>query len=79
MLIDPPPDTSGRSTFRPMIQNKYSRLPRTGNGYIPCRGYQPCQVFSMIKARPGTIHAVDTSRPGTFLAVAMDTNTARYR
>jgi hypothetical protein len=46
MLIDPPPDTSGRPTFRPMVQNKFSRLRSTGNGYIPCRGYAPCQVLS---------------------------------
>jgi hypothetical protein len=52
MLIDPPADTSGRSTFRPMVQNKFSRQSRTGNGYIPCKGYQPCQVLAIQGLKP---------------------------
>jgi hypothetical protein len=77
MLIDPPPDTSGRPTFRPMVQNKFSRLRSTGNGYIPCRGYAPCQVLSTRGTHLARYFLIGGSRCARYFLIRFN-HRARY-
>ena len=42
-MFDPVPDPN-ISTFRPLDQKTGSNIRYNSDGYIPCKGYVPCQV-----------------------------------